>query len=1758
MLKQHKPQLSKNPNITGCMKILSSTLYKGINPYAHFDVTKLLIDFAVTHDINTMQAGLPFCESLIQYLPGLEKRAFMGEKAGETASRMKCGIGLHLADLIWRVAIELQKKIEVPVSYGMFKTTRDPHIYEVVYEYRDSLLGEKAGLLAVALIQKHLLPPFQEKDRPAINFDFEKNRNPLSHWQSKRRMDLNTRYILDAAMRKDIPFMRIDSKIAQLGQGIHRRFVRSAATELLPMISYAMTEDKALTVSSLARLGLPVPRQVVCASLDAVKRAAERIGFPLVIKPKDSYTGLGVTTRITSIAEIEPAFVEAIKYSQRVIVETFIPGDDHRLLVINNEMVAAVKRIPAHVIGDGEHTVRELVEKTNKARQACGRRSKYNIKLDAFSDRMLAKQGLQQSSVPGKDEQVFLRSASNYSQGGLAIDVTDEVHPDNIALAVRASAAFSMDIAGIDFITTDIRQSYKTGAGAICEVGSRPGLLLHTEPDAGMAREVGIPVIDMLFPVGNGRIPIVAVGGARQKQLVARMLSNLLSSAGFSVGLAMKPEVFINGTSLGKADLKSHEAAQIILQDPTVDLAIFEVNVQHLASYGLGYDQCEVTAITNIEKDADLTPFNALLKATRQKVILHADSDSTSSLLNEYNAKSVLLVSHSDHPHHIQEHLDKGGQAIIAVHEPSGLIINYHEGSNRRFSVPSSSMPFMGDFSNKENINVLHAALFAIASALALGLPYESLLRGLKVLTTKNPLPIICLEGYPFEVLLADALSPDVSARLTQMLPRLGSTSNTKLVLDDGALGQLGRDDGIKKKFIACFDRAVLVPGSALNLLYPLESVPAPTIFSAIEKGFALADPSDLLVIFTSRFSQVKKLLYTPIHLKHLKSSAHSSSQATHESVVQNNPYSATQGEPIWYADELAAAVQGEWINHPGPGWFASGVTYFDWGIRPGDLMVSTNKEQWPKKYDDLNLRIDDLFRRGASAVIVSKSPPEMSLNAPYPLLLVSNTRKALDQLGAYAIRRLAAKVAAITGSVGKSTTTTMLAYLLGQQGKTHSTIKNFNSTPGVPLTAARTPRDSKFAVYEVGIGRDHRANELRGKMLSPDVVLITTIQPDHIEFYKTIEGIINAKTDIAKEVKANGVVIINREDSLYDLLRSRLHEKGVRTIYTFGEHPEADFRLANIQIELAQSRAEVTIGGKTESLVVPHPGRHMLLNAVAALATLYALGADWQKAADDLASVPKMEGRAEIYDIPLDTGTYQLIDDAYSANPASMRSALTLLTLQKPTPGGRRLALLGEMKELGEASEQLHLELLDPLIEARLDRVYMLGEGIKPLWDRLPQHLKGVFALTAQSIIEDLEKTVRPGDIVLVKGSARSSVAMLEILTRLKKPRGKDGNINKRARQLSTSKNSTREGCLVKTPTDPAKGISLLMLGDTAFGENYQTRIAARGGENLLESKGYDFPLANFKDFLLQADIVVANLETPLTTQTKSPFTGVKRYIHHSDPVQATQCLLRHNIKHVMLANNHSYDFGVEGFIETLEALEQHGIAYTGAGRNLQEAVRPLCFSISHEGNAQEVVIISAYQWSKMSQDLFNLFASNNNGGINPMVVEKIKEQVSKARQRWVDSFIIISPHWGKNYEWRSEYQRQLAHEFLNAGADLILGHGAHMIQEVEKVDSKWIIYSIGNFMLNSPGRYKMHNAPPYSFIARLNFRIGEGKFIKTLQLYPIVTDNLLTHYQSRFVNPEEFNHVCTVLEERSSSPGAIIEKKRENGHHCIELELE
>ena len=342
----------------------------------------------------------------------------------------------------------------------------------------------------------------------------------------------------------------------------------------------------------------------------------------------------------------------------------------------------------------------------------------------------------------------------------------------------------------------------------------------------------------------------------------------------------------------------------------------------------------------------------------------------------------------------------------------------------------------------------------------------------------------------------------------------------------------------------------------------------------------------------------------------------------------------------------------------------------------------------------------------------------------------------------------------------------------------------------------------------------------------------------------------------------------------------------------------------------------------------------------------------------------------------------------------------------------------------------------------------------------------------------------------------------------------------------------------------------SLMFLGDTGFGENYQENIARRGGENILTANGYKYPLAKMKKTLTHADMVFANLETPLTSLKKSPFADKKSWVHRGDVIKTPDTLKQHNIHYVTLANNHTYDYGVEGFTETLNTLEQSGIEYVGAGKNSIDASKPLLINLTSNNVTEKIAIIGAYHWSKNNEKKFDLYANDNKGGINALTVQNMSEQIKTIRKLDPDIFIILSLHWGKNYEWVSDSQREIAKKLLSEGkSDLILSHGAHMVQEFEKIGDKWSVYSIGNFMFNSPGRYKKLKVPPYSFLANLIFEEGAGHFNKHLELYPIVTDNRKTKYQSRFVLKHEFNELSMLLEEKNNQTLVSKSKIQDGG---------
>lgn len=330
---------------------------------------------------------------------------------------------------------------------------------------------------------------------------------------------------------------------------------------------------------------------------------------------------------------------------------------------------------------------------------------------------------------------------------------------------------------------------------------------------------------------------------------------------------------------------------------------------------------------------------------------------------------------------------------------------------------------------------------------------------------------------------------------------------------------------------------------------------------------------------------------------------------------------------------------------------------------------------------------------------------------------------------------------------------------------------------------------------------------------------------------------------------------------------------------------------------------------------------------------------------------------------------------------------------------------------------------------------------------------------------------------------------------------------------------------------------LEILFVGDTSFGESYQERYARRGGENILETRGYDYPMAKVAPVLRDVDLVIANLETPVTDLKTSPFKGQKPYIHWTDVRRAPPQLLKNNIRTVSLANNHAFDYGVEGFEQTLRVLGDNGFAVFGGGGNEYDASKPLIIDATIGDHHLRTAVFAAFDASRKSLRKFGLVARRDGAGLSTLDPLRIGAQIRELRAEDPEIFCIAFPHWGPNYKWRTDRQSVLADQLLKAGVDLILGHGAHMLQEIEYRNGRWVVFSLGNFVFNSAGRYEKMNAAPFSLLAKLVAVPDVSGLTLSLKLYPIVTDNKLTGYQTRFVDKEEFAQFRELLATESAS---------------------
>src|SRR5689334_10249716 len=752
------------------MRILDRSVYVGPSHYARFPVIRLELDLGELEAWPTGRLGTKFVEALAEALPGLKEHGCSYREPGGFIRRMREGEGTWLGHVLEHVAIELQNVAGEDVTFGERRSISDtrPGVYSVVYEYAQKEEGVAAGELALRLLCSLLPAAIQPDGSVPEDWHWHEARDEFIRYAQRRALGPSTASLVHAAEARDIPWLRLNNQsLVQLGYGKYQQRIQATITGKTSHIAVELASDKEETNKILGSLGLPVPKQELVQSAEGARRAARRIGFPVVTKPYNGNHGRGISIGLASDEEVVAGFERAREHSRSVIVETFVSGDDHRLLVVNGELVAATRRTPGHVVGDGVLTVAQLVEKVNQdPRRGVGHEKVLTrLELDAQALGMLAKKGYDENSVPRADERVFLRSTANLSTGGTATDVTDIIHPDNRDMAVRAIKAIGLDVGGVDFLSDNIAESYKTHGGGICECNAAPGFRMHVAPSEGTPRDVAGPVIDMLFPQGTpARVPIAAVTGTNGKTTTARMLAHIAKMAGFTPGLTTTDGVYIDGQRTVPGDMTGPVSARMVLRDPQIDFAVLETARGGLLRAGMGVPEVNVGAVLNVQPDhlglKGIDTLEQLAEVKRIVVeiatdcaVLNADDPLVLKMSGHTEAKNICYVTMNPQHTLVREHIRAGGRACALEAGVNGQMITLYDRGSHIPLLWTHLIP--ATLEGRATHNVQNA-MFAAAMGFSLGIKLDAIRQGLRTFDStffQAPGRMNVFNEHPFKVL---------------------------------------------------------------------------------------------------------------------------------------------------------------------------------------------------------------------------------------------------------------------------------------------------------------------------------------------------------------------------------------------------------------------------------------------------------------------------------------------------------------------------------------------------------------------------------------------------------------------------------------------------------------------------------------------------------------------------------------------------------------------------------------------------------------------------------------------------------------------------------------------------------------------------------------------------------------------------------------------------------------------------------------------
>jgi cyanophycin synthetase len=709
------------------MKILKTQALRGPNYWSIRRTNLILLRLDLEELAERPTDTIPrFYDGLVEALPSLIEHFCSPGCRGGFLSRVR--EGTMMGHVIEHVALELQALAGMNVGFGRARETATPGIYQVIFEYENEKAGRYAARAAFRLCQSLV-------DSGAYpQAELQQDLHDLRALQDEAALGPSTEALVREAEVRAIPWIALEARhLLQFGYGKYQKRVQAALTSYSNVLGVELAGDKESTKKILEAAGVPVPHGTVVYFLNELESAIDRLGgYPIVIKPLNGNHGRGISLNIQSWEQAETAYDAARKVSPAVIVEHYHQGRDHRILVVNHKVVAVAERVPAHVVGNGQDTIEALIHLENSdPRRGQGHDNLLtHIQLDCIADGMIRSQEFTPDTVLSSGEVCYLRATANLSTGGIAIDRTDEIHPETLWLAERVSRIIDLDIAGIDVITPDISKPLQEADGVIVEVNAAPGLRMHLAPSQGVARNVARPIMEMLFPPEMPtRIPIVAITGTNGKTTTTRLTAHIFSQTYDNVGFTTTDGIYIGKHLIEKGDTTGPQSAQVILQDPTVDIAVLETARGGILRSGLAFKHCDVGVVLNVTADhlglGDINTIDemAKLKAVVAEavhpeghVVLNADDERVAAMAERVQATVAYFSMDPENPI-VRSHVQQGG--VAAIYQDGYLLILQQDWVHRI------------DQAKQVPITMGGRASFMIANALAASL--AAFVRGVSV-----------------------------------------------------------------------------------------------------------------------------------------------------------------------------------------------------------------------------------------------------------------------------------------------------------------------------------------------------------------------------------------------------------------------------------------------------------------------------------------------------------------------------------------------------------------------------------------------------------------------------------------------------------------------------------------------------------------------------------------------------------------------------------------------------------------------------------------------------------------------------------------------------------------------------------------------------------------------------------------------------------------------------------------------------------------